>query len=288
LEVGKLPGKWIIALVVGAIALATAIDIGSRALMGTAPTFVWDRNTERSQTVVVYFTGTQNVGEVHSRQLRAIWKEHGDVLVVEYPKYRYVAPIIVQATFLAAKKAGYTTVIVIGVSGGALLASDFLTVNSQAEQPLEVDRAILVDPPMDGSDLLPASKVAARYPMGAMFNIWTSVFWRIFSGSPKGKEHGADQRLIAEEKATSKWPLSGYRDQVRDITRRDPLTAGAHSKVKLVVLRSDGDEVVSPGSTQKWETVFGISQIFSVRSEHAAFLQYPSAWRYGFEQAFAA
>lgn len=277
-----------------AVAVWCGVDQVTRVPLTTAPTIFVDRAPGDSKTAVVYLTGTQSDGEVASRNLRPLWKQYGDVVVVQYSKELFKAGAVVRTVYMYLTENGYDRVILIGASFGGRLSVDFVDYNNQQTKRLTIIGLVLVDPPMDKSDV-PQKRFLgvnlaflAGYPVGWLTGkVWGGMVPCEATGN--GESQVDQAQVDANFKAGCTWPLASYMGQLHDIVVREALESGSYASYKLVILRSTDDKVVSQAATAKWLSAFGPSaRILFVISEHAAFPNFPRAWHEAFGDALAA
>lgn len=253
----------------------------------------FDRASADSREAVVFFTGAQSYGSALAAPMVPVWMQHGDVVVVNYPRYRFDSPTIARDTYRYLQKNGYQRVTLIGGSLGGELAVDLIEYQRAHHGDLQL-RVILADTPAGVTTLFMAGIATHShwFRPGPLDNLATRLYWRaVFRPeTPSQRGRSVDPAQLATLHAAAKtWALSSEQEQVRYIVDRPPPTAGTYIGIRMMYLQSTHDKVVRPQATPVWANAFPGATVISVPGAwHIDFVEHPEEWRNAFTKAFAA
>lgn len=244
-------------------------------------------------TAFVFFGGAQDSSEALSAPMRELWEQHADLVVVEYNRYRFDGRQTAFDTYQKLREWGYPQVILDGASLGGLVATDVIDFDRALGGHIKF-AVMMQDVPMDANDLHMngAGALTTVWWPGFMTNlVGTDLFWRFNFNPPPRDQIDADannQQLAAQYQASRTYPLSGWMDEVRYISRHSPFELNQYAGVPLIVMESQHDAVVMP-TADRWSPVFGGATVIQVPvTTHIGFVEYPDEWREAFTKAFAA
>ena len=242
---------------------------------------------------VLFLTGTQSDGAALAAPMLSVWKQHGDVVIVQYPRESFDAPTIVADIHQQLMKWHYRRVTIIGGSLGGLMAADLVDYDRTHGRNLQF-RVVLTGVPA-GTDTLfdaaTARNLSWFYP-GPVDNLFSPVVWgfSFHPETPSQQGKGVDSRQLKtlHDSATT-WPLSGEAAQVRYITGHTIPAAGAYRSIPMVYLQAQLDKVVRPASAEVWLKAFSGSRLIAVPAAwHIDFAEHPQEWAQAFDSAFQA
>jgi hypothetical protein len=259
------------------------------------------RLTSNHDTAFVFFTGTQSSSQTHSAQMRDLWSEHGDVVLVEYNPKRFDGPTITESTYDQLYLWGYRRVILDGASLGFMLSTDLIDYDRAHGNRLEC--AVMSEDGFGSTDDLvqgaQARAVAKIWHAGPVANfLLTRLFWKFGFNPPSRDKLGAgvDDDLLNEHYQASKtYPLSGWTGELRYIVKHRAYHAGEYAGIPIIIMRSrpegrtDDDGVVKSSAADKIQVIFRGGTIIEVRgSTHVGFAEFVRLWRDAFTKGFAA
>lgn len=261
------------------------------------------RITDRHDTAFVFFTGTQSSGETHSAQMRDLWGEHGDVVIVEYDRKRFDGPTITESMYNQLRDWGYKRAILDGASVGSMLVTDQIDYDRAHGNNFEY--AVMFQ---DGftnasADLVQgaqAKAVANIWHAGPVANFLFTRLWWKFGFNPPSRDKlgdGVDEFLLRRHySASGTYPLSGWTGELRYGVTHRAYKLGEYAGIPVVIMRSrpsggngKDDGVVKSGAAEKLQAIFGGGTIINVNgSTHVGFAEYVTLWQNSFRVAFRA
>ena len=288
---------WIVASILVILVALLVIDAIGRQLKLTGSTSVSieKSTTSDSDVLFVYYQGILAKPDSSSEEVRPIWLEHGDVMLVNWTGDRFKASQVVNTVTAAiARQSDYTTVVFIGSSMGGLLSYDTALELMTLKPDIDM-KFVLLDPPTRRGDFqspLDKASYVAEFTGGPITNLFSKQYFDLTFVEPKQDniEKNVDRdKLAAHLQDAKSFPISMNNDWVRYITGHGTMIPGALKGYDAVYVRSSRDEdTVRPEAYNAWKQVFGgeLSHM-SVDSAHNAYNEMPAAWQTGFRQALS-
>lgn len=290
-------GKIIAALVLLLVVLLT-IDAAGRhfVLKGDVEHRIERSTTSDSRRLVVYLQGVLAKADGSSAEVRPVWLEHGDVLMVDWTGDRFKGDEVAQsvADVILDKTDNYDEFVFIGSSMGGLLSYDTALLLKDAQPDIKM-KFVLIDAPAGRSDFQPGLRwpsYAANVTGGPLINRFSRLYFDKTFVNPKEEniEPRVNREVLAErvEEAKTSFSLSMNNDWVRYIAGHDKLVAGSLAEYPVVLIRSHRDtDTVNERFILSWLPVFGSgATVLVLDTTHVGYNERPETWRAGFNEAF--
>ncbi len=292
----------VIAFLLSALLLWLVVfdGIAARIVYSAAPQI--SRLTENHRTAFVFFTGTQSSGQTHSAQMRKVWGEHGDVVIVEYDRKRFDGPTITESVYNQLRAWGYRKVLLDGASVGSFLVTDQIDYDRAHGNNFEY-AVMLQDGFTGANDLVQgsAAKAIARlwYPGPVTNFLFTGLWWK-FGFNPPPRDSlgdGVDDFLLRRHySASGTYPLSGWTGELRCGVTHRAYKPGEYAGIPAIFFRSHprggngkDDGVVKSAAAEKLQVIFGGGTIIDVNgSTHVGFAEFVTLWQNKFRVGFKA
>lgn len=235
-------------------------------------------------------------GRSSSQGLSDSWRQHGDVLFVEYEGKRFRAEQVIDKVvgFLDTRRgANYQHIVFIGSSMGGLLAYDVvqrLDAETRAKAAL-----VAIDAPTSARDfqspLDKTSQLMRVLPFGPIWNLLSRPVMGLMTVPPKEEniEPGVNRAELARRVEEMRgYPLSFWRDQVMYIITHGKLANGSLRDIRrLVYVRSRRDiDTVRQQAYNVWSRASGDAVYIEADTTHVGFAERPRAWRAAFVKVF--
>jgi pimeloyl-ACP methyl ester carboxylesterase len=285
----------IVAIVLSIIAILWLADAGGRLLLRGETRFDHRSSTDPgTRTLFVYFPGVLADGVTSSEDLREVWLQHGDVLMVSYDGNRFDGHEVARAaaTWLEQYAAdNYDDVVFIGSSMGGMLS--YLTIQlSQRKLPgVEISFVPIDAPPARQYLQSPLDKAALGswlWWAGPLSNLFSRLWFNATFVSPNDEniEEGVDRERLAQRVEQAKgYALSWSMDQNRFISGFRGVMPGSLDGIHVVYVRSMRDnDTTRPEAFNPWFHASGGTAVrVFVDSPHVGYAERPTTWRLAWE-----
>ncbi|HVQ43981.1 MAG TPA: hypothetical protein VMT30_03375 [Candidatus Saccharimonadia bacterium] len=286
------------------VAASFFVDVTAlRAALPTQPTLRLYPTTSAEASahsrLLIFQTGYQSNATALTVNLLPYWRLFGDVLLVEYPHWRFDSARIVsdlnaylEHSLSRRGPPRYTRLTLMGASLGGLLADDEIRGLNHLAGITRRD-LVLVDAPTGGADIISGpQRKAAHVPLGPVFG--TVPFWpinQLVFRPPPALQLGpaaSQVQLDALHRQARLYQPSALADQAGYIVHHAPLRPNpARNGVQAIYLRSTHRDTVAATAYDHWRRIYPHLQLVPVTSGHIDLLGYPNAWMIAFTQALS-